>query len=361
MANEYGAINLSQGFPDFHGSQKLVDFVHHHMKRGHNQYAPMQGILPLREVLAEKAERLYNIKVNPETEINITSGGTEAIYSAITATISEGDEVIVFEPYYDCYVPTILLNGGIPIYIPLEPLGYSINWDAVKKRINNRTKMIIINTPHNPTGSILTDGDLKELDKLTRNSDILILSDEVYEHIIFDGHSHESILKYPSLFARSFVIFSFGKTYHNTGWKMGYCFAPENLMKEFRKAHQFIVFSSTTPLQYAFADFIKDSGEYEILSDFYQQKRDLFTDLLNGSKFRILPCSGTYFQLASYREISDEPDTTFAERITKEYKVASIPVSAFYSRRDDNKVIRFCFAKNDDTLKEAAERLHKIS
>ena len=360
MANEHNAINLSQGFPDFPPSDKLLDLVYHHIKNGKNQYAPMQGILSLREKLAQKAEDLYKIKLNPETEINITSGGTEAIYAAISASINEGDEVIVFEPAYDCYVPAIQLNGGIPIFIPLEFPDYHINWDLVKNRINGKTRMIIINSPQNPTGTVLLSEDMKMLEKLTANTDILILSDEVYEHVIFDEIEHESILKYPKLFERSFVVFSFGKTYHNTGWKMGYCMAPENLMKEFRKVHQYIVFSSPTPFQYAFNDILDQKDYYMELNAFYQEKRDYFQQIMKGSKFKLLDCKGSYFQLAVYNKISEEGDVLFAERLTKEGGVASIPISVFYSRKTDNKVIRFCFAKSKEILEQAAERLNKF-
>lgn len=360
LANEHKAINLSQGFPDFPLSEELIELVTEGMKKGYNQYAPMPGILPLREIITEKIEDLYSAKYHPETEITITSGATQAIYTAITSCVEEGDEVIVFEPAYDCYVPAIKLNGGIPIFIPLETPNYSINWDLVKKRINHRTKLIIINTPHNPTGSVLNAGDLLNLQKITRNSEILILSDEVYEHIIFDRLEHQSILRFPKLMERSFVVFSFGKTFHNTGWKMGYCLASHELMKEFRKVHQFLVFAANTPMQYALAEFMKKKKNYSGIEKMYEEKRNYFLKLLKGSKFQPVQCNGTYFQLLNYKQITDEKDSDFAIRLTKENGIASIPVSAFYHKAVDNKVLRFCFAKANETLEKAAERLMKV-
>lgn len=360
MAQEHGAINLSQGFPDFSCHPKLVELVNHYMQKGFNQYAPMQGIPLLRERLAAKVESLYGFSADPEAHINITSGATEAIYAAITAVVREGEEVIVFEPAYDCYVPAIQLNGGVPIFVPLNEKDYSINWEALTNRINHNTRMIMLNSPHNPTGAVLSAEDMQQLIRLTRNTDILILSDEVYEHIIFDDAAHESVLKYPELIARSFAIFSFGKTYHNTGWKMGYCIAPEFLMKEFRKVHQFIVFSSPTPLQYAFADFLEDQSAYLELSAFYQKKRNHFNELMAETPFTINPTQGTYFQLAGYENVSDKKDTAFAEWLTKEVGVAAIPVSVFYSQKTDNQVIRFCFAKSEKMLEEAAMKLRQL-
>lgn len=360
MAFEYGAINLSQGFPDFPVSPKLIGLVNSYMKKGMNQYAPMEGIIKLREQLAEKVSRDYNAHFDPDLEINITSGATEAIYSAITAMIHEGDEVIVFEPYYDSYVPSILLNGGIPIFIPLEPPSYTINWEAVKNRVSSKTRMIIINTPNNPTGTTLSADDMKELEKIVHEKDIFILSDEVYEHIIFDGIKHQSVLLYPELSQRSFVVFSFGKTFHATGWKVGYCIAPAPLMKEFRRVHQFIVFTTMTSVQYALAEFMEDPDEYEKLPGFYQQKRDYFIKELEGSRFRLKPCEGTYFQSLDYSDITDIPDKQYAEELTKTKGLASIPVSAFYSQGSDHQVLRFCFAKSEDTLKAAAEIIKSI-
>lgn len=360
LAQEYGAINLSQGFPDFLCEEKLIDLVEQAMRKGLNQYAPMPGILPLREAIAEKAMRLYAAAYNPDTEVTVTAGGTEAIYAAITAVVDEGDEVIIFEPAYDCYAPSVTLNGGIPIYVELEPPGYTIDWNDVKKLINQRTRMIIINTPHNPGGMVMTVHDMKQLQKLTQNTDIIILSDEVYEHIIFDGAEHQSVMRYPKLAERSFVVFSFGKTYHNTGWKMGYCLAPAELMREFRKAHQFIVFSANTPIQHAYAAIMKDPAYYQNLSAFYQEKRDYFLKLIAGSRFKATPASGSYFQLLDYTDISKEKDTDFAVRLTKEVGVASIPTSVFYHHGIDHRMLRFCFAKGKETLEQAAEKLLNV-
>lgn len=360
LANEYKAINLSQGFPNFGCSPELVGLVNQYMQRGYNQYAPMQGIMPLREAIAEKMQELYGVKYNPETEINITAGGTEAIYSAITSVIHEGDEVIVFEPAYDCYVPAIELCGGIPVYLQLKSPDYSINWNEVKKRISQHTQMIILNTPHNPTGAVLTAADMKELEKITSGTDIIVLSDEVYEHIIFDGGKHQSVCRFPELAKRSFIVFSFGKTYHTTGWKMGYILAPFKLMEEFRRVHQFVVFCVNTPLQYALADYMKNKDEYLKLGPFYEEKRDLFIKLLKGSRFTWKPTAGSYFQLLNYSKITDEKDTDFAVRLTKEHGVASVPVSVFYHERIDNNFLRFCFAKSNETLEKAAEKLCKI-
>lgn len=359
LANEQKAINLSQGFPNFEASEELISLVNQYMKKGFNQYAPMQGILPLRERIAEKAEALYGAKYNPDTEITITSGGTQAIYTAITAMIREGDEVVVLEPAYDSYVPAIELAGGVPVYVALKFPDYTIDWNAVKKVITQRTKMILINTPHNPAGTVWTQKDMKELEKITSHSEITVVSDEVYEHILFDGHQHESVMHYPKLAERSFVVFSFGKTYHTTGWKMGYCLAPQKLMTEFRRVHQFVVFSSNTPIQYALADFMENKNYLE-LPKFYQEKRDYFLKLLSGSKFKFKPATGSYFQLLDYSDITREKDTDFAVRLTKQYKVASIPISSFYHEPIDNKLLRFCFAKTNETLEMAAERLRKV-
>ena len=360
LAAEHNAINLSQGFPDFPCSDELLSLVSKHMKMGHNQYAPLQGIAPLREILSEKIEKLYSIKYNPDTEINITAGATQAIYTAITALVQEGDEVIVVEPAYDCYVPAIQLNGGIPVYVQLKPNDYHIDWEEVRKVITQKTKMIILCTPHNPAGSILSAGDMKKLEKLTKDTDIIILSDEVYEHIIFDGYEHQSIARYPELAKRSIIVYSFGKTFHATGWKIGYCIAPENIMKEYRKVHQWVVFTCNTPMQYALADFLKNEDNYMGLGKFYQEKRDYFINLLSGSKFGIQPSCGSYFQLLDYSNITDEIDTEYAIRITKEYGIASIPVSVFYHKPVYNKTLRFCFAKEKETLEKAAEKLCKI-
>jgi methionine transaminase len=357
LANEKGAINLSQGFPDFESSPELISLVNHYMKKGFNQYAPMQGIPALRKTIADKMEKLYSAQYNPDTEITITAGGTQAIFTAIAAMVNEGDEVILFAPAYDCYAPAVELCGGKPVHVELVAPDFSINWDRVKKMFNRNTRMIIINTPHNPTGSILTAHDMAKLEKITRDTAITIISDEVYEHILFDGYEHQSIARFPKLMERSFVVFSFGKTFHNTGWKMGYCLAPENLMAEFRKIHQYNVFCVNTPIQYALNDYMREEKNYSEIHKMYQQKRDFFNDKLSKSRFKIRPSSGTYFQLLDYSEITKEKDTEFAIRLTNEFKVASIPVSVFYHKPVDNKVLRFCFAKTEETLEKAAEAL----
>lgn len=361
LAQTHQAINLSQGFPDFHCDPRLIDAVSKHMKAGHNQYAPMAGLLSLREKLAHKIESIYGQAVNPAEEITITSGGTEALYAAIAAVIHEGDEVIVLEPAYDSYIPAIKLNGGIPIPIPLQHPTYRIDWERVKNRMNLRTRLIIINSPHNPTGAILHPEDMAQLERLVMGTDILVLSDEVYEHIIFDGANHESVLRYPALYERSMAVFSFGKTYHVTGWKLGYCVAPPHLTTEFRKVHQYLTFASPTPFQHAFADMLAFPEAYEQLPDFYAQKRALFQRVMADTPFTLLPTAGTYFQLADYGAISDLPDTAFAEWLTKEHGVATIPVSVFYQQPVDHKVVRFCFAKDDATLQAAGEQLKALS
>jgi methionine transaminase len=320
----------------------------------------MPGIMPLREMLADKTKKLYQAEYDPETEINITAGATQAIYTAITAIIREGDEVIVFAPAYDCYQPAIELNGGKPVFIELQAPDYSVNWDSVKRLINQRTKMIIINTPHNPTGMVFSAADMEHLQNLVKQTPIIILSDEVYEHIIFDGKAHQSVCKYPVLAERSFVVSSFGKTFHTTGWKMGYVLAPKLLMAEFRKVHQYLVFSCNTPIQYALAEFLKKEQEYLELSSFYQQKRDYFLKMIQDSKFETIPSPGTYFQLLNYKNISNKIDTEFAIELTTDYKIASVPMSAFYNTLVDHKMLRFCFAKDEETLEKAAEILCKI-
>lgn len=360
LATEHHAINLSQGFPDFACDEQLISLINKYMLMGHNQYAPMPGLMELREVLAEKTDYLYKTKYNPETEITITAGATQAIYTAISAIVKEGDEVIIFEPAYDCYQPAIELNGGKTIYLQLQAPDYTIDWVQVKKVINHRTKMIIINTPHNPTGAMMSATDMIELQKLTKNTDIVIISDEVYEHIIFDDKKHESVARYPMLAERSFIISSFGKTFHATGWKMGYCVAPQNLMAEFRKVHQFLVFSVNTPIQYALAEYLKKKSNYVDLGKFYQKKRDYFISLIKNSKFEIIPAAGTYFQLLGYKTISKEKDTDYAIRLTKEVGIASVPISVFYHEHIDNNVLRFCFAKKEETLEKAAEIINKV-
>lgn len=361
MAQEHNAINLSQGFPDFGADRTLISLISKHLKKGHNQYAPMAGVMALREQLSLKTEALYGINVNPETEITITSGATEALYDAIAATVRDGDEVLVIDPCYDSYVPAVKLHGGLPIHIPLSPEdGFAIDWDTVRKRVTHSTRMIILNTPHNPTGTILGRDDMEALIRITRQTDILILSDEVYEHIVFDGASHESVLRYPELWARSFVVFSFGKTYHATGWKIGYCLAPAYLTHEFRKVHQYVTFCTNTPIQHALADHLASGDTFNQLSAFYQEKRDYFKKLLEGTRLKALPCHGSYFQLATYAHLSEDPDTAFAERMVKEFGVAAIPVSPFYRDKTDHKLLRFCFAKETATLDAAAKRLSKL-
>ena len=361
LAAEFKAINLGQGSPDFQMNESLIDLVSKAMKDGHNQYAHKNGLFSLREAIAEKVAFLYKGKIDPSTEITITPGGTYAIYTALTSVLNKGDEVIVLEPAYDSYVPNIQINGAIPVLIPMLYPDYKIDWPRIKENITASTKMIMLNSPHNPTGTILDKNDIEELRKIVEGTNILILSDEVYEHIIFDGVEHESILKYPDLFKRSFVTFSFGKVYHCTGWKTGYCIAPEFLMKEFLKVHQYNSFSANTPFQYAFATIINDREEYLQLGNFLQSKRDFFTELMSQTKFKPLPSHGSYFQLYSYADISNESETDFAKKLTKEAGVATIPVSAFYQNRKEDKVLRFCFAKNENTLYEAVKRLTAYS
>ncbi|PCJ28559.1 MAG: methionine aminotransferase [Flavobacteriales bacterium] len=360
LAHENKAINLSQGFPDFDSSAELIGLVNGAMKKGLNQYAPMAGVMTLREQIAKKTLSLYGTEYHPESEITITSGATQAIYTAIASVIREGDEVIIFTPAYDCYEPAIELNGGKTLFVQMFAPTYKIDWEQVKKLITQRTKMIIINTPHNPTGTVLEEEDMLALEKIISDTDIVLLSDEVYEHIIFDGKQHQSVSKFPGLAERSFIISSFGKTFHNTGWKMGYCLAPKNLMVEFRKAHQFIVFSANTPVQHGLAEYLKNEKNYLGLNDFYQKKRDLFNSLVKDSRFEILPSSGTYFQLLSYKNITDMSDTDYAIELTKKHKIASIPISVFYHQKVDQNILRFCMAKKEETLQQAAEILNKV-
>ncbi len=360
LAKDHNAINLSQGFPDFKISPELSELVFENMKKGKNQYAPMPGIPELRDELSKKIEKLYSIKYNSDTEITITAGATQAIFTAITAVIEEEDEVIIFTPAYDCYSPAIELNGGKPVFIQLTAPNFLIDWSQVQKMITRKTRMIIINSPHNPSGTLLTTHDMLSLEKIVKASNIIVLSDEVYEHIIYDGKKHQSVALYPTLAEHSFAVYSFGKTFHNTGWKIGYCIAPENLMAEFRKVHQFNVFSANTPTQYALAEYLKNENNFLSLPNFYQEKRDVFCDLLEESRFNIIPAGGTYFQLLDYSEITDMKDTEFAIQLTEDNKIASIPVSVFYNSPPDSKVLRFCFAKDNETLEKAAEILCKI-
>jgi methionine transaminase len=360
LAQKESAINLSQGFPDFQCHPKLIELMNKYMKMGYNQYAPMPGVDVFREAIIEKVEDLYDAKYDPENEITVTAGATEALYAAITSIVHPGDEVIVFEPWYDAYIPMVQYSGGKAISMPMELPDFHINWQAVKKSISKKTKAIILNSPHNPSGSVLSESDIKQLIAIVKDTSIMIISDEVYEHIIFDGTKHQSLARYPELVERSFVIGSFGKTFHVTGWKVGYCLAPNELMREFRKIHQFITFSVNTPVQYTYAEFMSDKSHYLELAEFYQKKRDLFRTVTSESRFELLPCRGTYFQLMSYRNISEENDIDFTKRLTKEHKIASIPTSVFYQNSSDNHIIRFCFAKKDETLRQAGELLCRI-
>ncbi len=358
MAHDHGAINLAQGFPDFDGPQALRERVAYHIAHGHNQYAPLAGVPELREQIAGKVLDLYDHEIDPDFEVVVTPGATEAIFCAITAVVHPGDEVIVFDPAYDTYEPGVTLNGGITRHIALRYPDFSIDWQQVRDTITDRTRLIILNTPHNPTGTIWNAQDIQHLREAISDRNIHLISDEVYEHISFDGKQHLSLLRYPDLAAKSFVISSFGKTYHATGWRIGYCIAPRSLMDEFLRIHQFINFSTNAPMQYAIADFLRECPQHHReLGSFYQHKRDLFLELMTASRFRIIPSSGTYFQLADYSAISTEPDTEFTSRLTCEHKVAAIPVSVFYKQDPDQKVIRFCFAKHDDTLREAVKNL----
>ena len=360
LATKHKAINLSQGFPDFKSDQKLIDLVSQAMNSGYNQYAPMPGVLELRERIAEKFDLLYQSTYHPETEITITAGATQAISCIISAFVHNHDEVIIFKPAYDCYEPYIDLNGGKTITIPLEYPRYQIDWELVKQSINHRTKMIIINTPQNPSGNIFTKDDMLQLQALIKGTNIIVLSDEVYEHIIFDNQKHQSVCLFDDLKSQSFVVASFGKTFHNTGWKVGYCCAPKALMEEFRKVHQFNVFCVNHPVQKALAIYLKEPSHYLELSQFYQEKRDLFLNLIKDSRFKFLPSAGTYFQGLDFSEITLENDVEFAKRLTVEFGLAAIPLSGFNHQNLDNKVLRFCFAKTNDTIKQATDILNAI-
>ncbi|WP_460671481.1 methionine aminotransferase [Larkinella ripae] len=360
LAAETGAINLSQGFPEFDCSPELVALVEKYLKTGFNQYATMTGVAPLREALAQKTEQLYGVSYHPESEVTVTSGATEALFAAITAVVRPGDEVLVFEPAYDSYVPAIELNGGIPVFVTLTPPTYAIDWSEVGRKITDKTRLILVNTPHNPTGRVWTAEDLAQLAALVNERDIWIVSDEVYEHIRFDGRPHLSLATHPVLQERTFVCGSFGKVFHITGWKIGYCLAPRALSNEFRKIHQYLTFSTVTPIQYALADYLKNPAHYESLPAFYERKRDLFLASIRGSRFQVQPAEGSFFQTVSYQAITDEPDYDLAIRLTKEIGVASIPVSVFYRQKNDYRMLRFCFAKNDETLLRAGERLSRL-
>ncbi len=360
LANQHKAINLSQGFPNYDCDPVLKDLVAKYIQEGYNQYAPMGGLPELNEQIYAKIAKLYDVQVHPETEITITAGATQAVYTAVTAFVQAGDEVILIEPAYDCYRPAVELCGGIPVPYELSKPDYKVDWQAFEQLITPKTKMIMLNTPHNPSGTIFSKEDMLELQRITEGTNIIVLCDEVYEHIVFDGQEHQSILRFPDLFERSIATYSFGKTFHNTGWKMGYAVAPEYLMDEFRKVHQFNVFCVNRPMQHALADYMKNADNYLDLSPFYQRKRDFFGSAIQASRFKPIACKGTYFQAVDYSAISDEPDTEFAKRLTREHGVGAIPVSVFYSSGKDEKVVRFCFAKTEDMLERAGELLCKV-
>lgn len=360
LANEYKAVNLGQGFPDFPMNNELTALVTKAMNEGYNQYVPMAGLLSLREGIVVNAENLYGIRLNPDTEITITPGATYAIYTALTTILHPGDEVIVFEPAYDSYIPNIELNGAKAVPIALRETDFSIDWEKVKAALTSRTRAILINSPHNPTGSVLSEEDIRQLHDLVQERDIYIVSDEVYEHLVYDGEQHRSMLRYPALFERSFVCFSFGKTYSCTGWKLGYCMAPAALTSEFRKVHQFNAFTCNSPMQIALSTFIRQPEHYLELGSSMQQRRDYFLELMKGSRFNFMPSHGSYFICANYDDISKEPDDEFVQTLTREAGVALIPLSAFYQQKKVSHTVRFCISKKMETLALAAERLSKL-
>ena len=360
LANDHGALNLSQGFPDFACDPELVEAVHRHMQAGDNQYAPMPGVLALREALAAKIRRLYGAEYDPVTELTVTSGATEALFDIISAFVRPGDEVMLFEPCYDAYVPVVRLNGGTPRFVTLRAPDYRIDWAEVRRLLSPRTRLLVVNSPHNPTGAILQADDLRALASALDGTGVIVLSDEVYEHIVFDGARHESLARHPALRERTCVVSSFGKTYHTTGWKVGYIAAPQALTAEIQRVHQFVTFATNTPAQHAYAEFTRRRAHYDDLAAFYQEKRDRFLDLLEGSRFTPLASRGTYFQLLDYSAISRESDAAFAMRLLTEHGVASIPTSAFLYDSEAPLVLRFCFAKKDETLEQAAARLRAV-
>jgi methionine aminotransferase len=360
LAARHGAVNLSQGFPDFPVSPRLVDLVERHMRAGDNQYAPLAGVPSLREAIVAKVEALHGARYDPEQEVTVTAGGTQAIYTAITALVRPGDEVVILEPAYDSYAPAVELAGGTVRRARLRPPAWRPEWEEVRRLVGARTRLLVINSPHNPTGAVWSAGDLDELAGLLRGTDTLVVSDEVYEHILFDGRRHQSCSRHPELAARSVVIGSFGKTFHATGWKIGHVLAPRQLAAEFRKVHQFVVFAVNTPIQLALAEFLREPAHYLGLAGFYEQRRNRFRAGLAATRLVPLPCAGTYFQLASYAAVSDEPDVALAERLTRELGVASIPVSVFSEDRPQDRVLRFCFANSDETLERACERLARL-
>ena len=360
LATSCKAINLSQGYPDFGVDEELIKLVKKYLDLGFDQYAPMQGVLKLREAVSEKYHNLYGRYYHENDEITITAGATQAIFTALTAFINQGDEVLIFSPTYDCYEPAIQLNGGKPVFIELDSPNFKIDWQKVENKISNKTRMIIVNSPQNPLGTILTNHDFLRLEEISEKYDLLVLSDEVYEHLVYDGKKHFSVGQYPNLFKRSIATFSFGKTFHVTGWKLGYVLAPNNLMTEIRKVHQFNVFSCNHPFQLAIAEYLENNETYLKLNEFYQRKRDLFLDIISASRFTANPCNGTYFQLLNYSKISNLPDVEMAENLTTKNGVASIPISVFSAKKNDEKNLRFCFAKTDETLKKAGDILIKI-
>lgn len=360
LAAEYKSINISQGFPDFEADPILIELVAKAMREGNNQYAPMAGIYSFREAIAKKIKSLYGANYHPETEVTVTSGATEAIYSAISAFVYPGDEVLMFKPAYDCYEPSIITNGGVPVFVQLNNKDFKIDWEEFRQKISPKTRMVIINTPHNPSGTIFSKEDMLQLQAALENTDIILLSDEAYEHIVFDGLTHESVAKYPDLVARSIICASFGKTFHATGWKMGYCVAPAYLMKEIQKIHEFTVFCVNHPIQIALTEYLKTPETYLGLNSFFQKKRDLFLEGIKNSRFKFKPSQGTYFQLVDYSDITDERDVDFAKRLTIEHGVTGIPISVFNIDQMDNRILRFCFAKKDETLQKATEILSRI-
>ncbi len=360
MAADHNAINLSQGFPDFPISEQLIGLVQEGMRQGMNQYAPMPGLPMLREAIAQKLADTYGITCDPETEITVTAGGTQALYATFTALVNPGDEVIIFDPAYDSYDPVVRINQGRPVHRQLKPPNFSIDWDEVEATVNEKTKAIVINTPHNPSGAVLSHDDMLRLSKIVTANNLYLISDEVYEHIIFDNLTHNSALKYPDLRARTIAIYSFGKTFHATGWKTGYMVAPPEITTELRKMHQFTVFCANTPIQYGITKYLEDGDHYSCLSGFYQAKRDEFATIMAQTRLTPVPCHGTYFQLYSYENISDMHDVEMAEWLTKEHKVATIPASVFYAQGENIKYLRFCFAKATETMEKAAELLCKI-
>jgi methionine aminotransferase len=360
LAEEHGAINISQGFPDFDCAPELIDLVTRYMREGYNQYAPMPGVMTLRETLSRKIERLYGRRYDPVTEITVTSGATEGLFATLTALVHRDDEVLLFQPAYDAYAPSVRLSGGIPRYVTLRRPDYRIDWDEVRAALTPRTRVIVLNSPHNPTGTVLDAADLRELGRILQTTGAVVVADEVYEHIVFDGRRHESVARYPEIAERAVVISSFGKTFHTTGWKVGYCAAPQALSAEVARVHQWVTFAVNGAIQRAYADFLERDPECSGLAPFYQAKRDRFLSLIAGSRFRPLACHGTYFQMVDYSAITSEGDADFALRLIREHGVATIPISPFLVDADPGPVLRCCFAKRDDTLEQAAERLRRV-